>query len=107
MSIAIIADKYLATGFRLTGVHAFPVRNVEEAVGKLREIIAEDKYKVVLVPERFATRLREEREKLVEGVKVHPVLAMIPGFEGPTGERVGELYKLISQAVGARLKLEG
>ncbi len=107
MSVAIIADKYLATGFRFAGVHAYPVRSIEEAVAKLIAILWLRRYKVIIVPEKFSKRLKEEVDKLAATVKDRPVLAIIPDFEGPTGERVSELYNLISQAVGARLKLEG
>ena len=107
MSVAVIADKYLATGFRLAGVDAFPVKDGEEAKKKLEEIIAEKKYKVVLIPERFAPSLREERMRLLESEEIYPVIALIPDLEGSTGERTQELYQLISQAVGARLKLGG
>jgi vacuolar-type H+-ATPase subunit F/Vma7 len=105
-SVAIIADKYLATGFRLAGVVAFPVQSPKEASVTLQKMVAEDKYDIIIMTEKLAIALKREREAILARRKGRPVMAVIPDFEGPTGERIRELHSLISQSVGAELKFE-
>ena len=105
-SVAILANKYLATGFRLAGVTAFPVQDAEQASATLQKMVAEDKYHVIIITEKLSTALKKERETILARRKGRPVIAVIPDFEGPTGERLKELHKLISQSVGAELKFE-
>jgi vacuolar-type H+-ATPase subunit F/Vma7 len=105
-SVAIIADKYLATGFRLAGVVAFPVQSPKEASVTLQKMVAEDKYDIIIMTEKLAMALKREREAILARRKGRPVMAVIPDFEGPTGERIRELHSLISQSVGAELKFE-
>jgi vacuolar-type H+-ATPase subunit F/Vma7 len=105
-SVAIVADKYLATGFRLAGVVAFPVQNPEEASATLEKMVAEDKYDIIIITERLSTALKKQRDAILARRKGRPVIAVIPDFEGPTGERLRELHTLISQSVGAELKFE-
>jgi vacuolar-type H+-ATPase subunit F/Vma7 len=105
--VAIIADKYLALGFRMAGVIPFPVRNAEEAVTALDRILGEDKYDVIIITENLSTALKKQRETLLARERQRPVLAVIPDFNGPTGDRLRELRALVSQSVGAELKFEG
>ena len=105
-SVAIIADKYLATGYRLAGIASFPVKTLTEARVRLREVTAKGKHKIIILPEKLAYQLREEREGLPEIGGVKPLFVIVPDFRGPTGERTKELYQVISKAVGAKLKFE-
>jgi len=105
-SVAILANKYLATGFRLAGVAAFPVHDEKEASATLERIVAEDKYDVIIITEKLSMALKRERQAILARRKGRPVIAVIPDFEGPTGERLRELHTLISQSVGAELKFE-
>jgi vacuolar-type H+-ATPase subunit F/Vma7 len=104
--IAIVADNYLATGFRLAGVASFPVRSEQEAATIFERIVAEDKYDVIIMTEKLSMALRKQREAILAKGEGRPVIAIIPDFEGPTGERLKELHTLISQSVGAELKFE-
>jgi vacuolar-type H+-ATPase subunit F/Vma7 len=105
--VAIIADKYLATGFRLAGVFAFPVRDAKEAAATLDRLVAEDKYDVIIITENLSIALRKQREAIRARQKQRPVIAVIPDFAGSTGERLRELRTLVTQSVGAELKFEG
>ncbi len=105
-SIAIVADKYLATGFRLAGVAAFPVQDAREAAATLQKIATEDKYDIIIITEKLSIDLKKEREAILATGKARLVIAVIPDFEGPTGQRLRELHALISQSVGAELKFE-
>jgi vacuolar-type H+-ATPase subunit F/Vma7 len=104
--VAMVADKYLATGFRLTGVASFPVRDAQEAAATLERILLEDKYDVIIITEKLSMALRKERAAILAKGKGRPAIAIIPDFEGPTGERLQELHTLVSRSVGAELKFE-
>ena len=104
--VAIIADKYLATSYKLEGIDAFQVKTLEEAKTKLKEILDAGNHRIILLPEKLAHQLREERRRSVETSGVPPLFVIVPDFKGPTGERIKELHQTISKAVGAKLKLE-
>lgn len=104
--VAIIADKYLALGFRMAGVIAFAVRDAEEAAKTLEKIVAEDRYDVVIITENLSIALKKQREAILARERKRPVIAVIPDFKGPTGERLRELRALVTQSVGAELKFE-
>ena len=104
--VAIIADKYLALGFRMAGVIAFPVRDAGEAAKTLEKIVSEDKYDVIIITENLSIALKKQREAILARERERPVIAVIPDFSGPTGERLKELRKLVTQSVGAELKFE-
>lgn len=105
MNVAIIGDKYLATGYRLAGIHSIPARDIDEAVEKFKKAVSEKRFKIILIPEEFFDKIKEEA-KLIESEKDRPIIAVIPGFKGPTKGRAVELYDLVSQAVGTKLKVE-
>jgi vacuolar-type H+-ATPase subunit F/Vma7 len=104
--IAIIAEKYLATGFMLAGVAAFPVRDAEEGASEFQKLVSDDKFDVIILTEKLSEALKAQRETIVARGKARPVVAVVPDFEGPTGERLQELHALISQSVGAELKFK-
>jgi vacuolar-type H+-ATPase subunit F/Vma7 len=90
----------------LAGVAAFPVRNAQEAGAEFQKLVADDKFDVIILTERLSEALKAEREAIVARGKARPVIAVVPDFEGPTGERLQELHALISQSVGAELKFK-
>jgi vacuolar-type H+-ATPase subunit F/Vma7 len=104
MSIVAVGDEFLITGFRLAGVPGVVVNDEAEARERIDEIIKEKKCKVVMISEDMAIRLKSDREKWRKNV--YPLFVIVPGLEGPRLERVRELYSLVSQAVGVKLKLE-
>jgi vacuolar-type H+-ATPase subunit F/Vma7 len=105
-NIAIIADKYLATGFTLAGVTAFPVRDEKEAIAQFEQLVGEDKFDLIMITERLSAQVKKQRENIVARGKARPVIAIVPDFGGPTGDRLRELHGLISQSVGAELKFK-
>jgi vacuolar-type H+-ATPase subunit F/Vma7 len=104
--VAIIADKFLAIGFRMAGVIAFPVKNEVEAAETIEKIVAENKYDVIIITENLSIALKKQREAILARERDRPVIAVIPDFNGPTGERLRELRTLVTQSVGAELKFE-
>lgn len=107
MSIAAVGDKYFVTIFRLVGIKSFPVENSHEAERKIKEMIEKGNYKVILIPESLASKIKHIRMEVVRSGKPYPVFAIIPGFEGSSKERLNEIYQLINQAVGVKLKFGG
>jgi V/A-type H+-transporting ATPase subunit F len=105
--IAVIADKYLTLGFRMAGVIPFPVRDSKEAARVLEEIVAEGKYAVIILTENLSLALKTQREAILARERQRPVIAVVPDFSGPRGERLRELRSLVTQSVGAELKFEG
>ncbi|MGQ9543154.1 MAG: V-type ATP synthase subunit F [Candidatus Bathyarchaeia archaeon] len=105
--VAIIAEKHVAVGFRLAGVEAYPIEGVEEARTTLSRLVDEGKHDVIILTEKLSQELRRERERIVSSGKARPILAVIPDFKGPTGQRIKELHALISESVGAELKFGG
>ena len=105
-SVAIIADKYLATGYRLAGVTSFPAETLTEARARLKEIVTNGNHKIIILPEKLAYQLSMEREELSEIGGVKPLYVIVPDFHGSTGERTKEIHQVISKAVGAKLKFE-
>lgn len=105
--IAVIADKYLALGFRMAGVTPFPVRDPQEAAKVLEKIVAEGKYSVIILTENLSTVLKTQREAILARERQRPVIAVVPDFSGPRGDRLRELRSLVTQSVGAELKFEG
>jgi len=104
--VAIIADKYLATGFRLAGVNPFPVRDAKEAASTFESIIKDERYDLIIITENLSMALEKQRMTLLASEGRRPVIAVIPDFKGPTGQRLKELRALIVQSVGAELKFE-
>ena len=104
--VAIIAEKYLATGFRLAGVNPFPVRDEKEAAATFERIIKDEKYDIIIITENLSMALEKQRMALLASEGRRPVIAVIPDFNGPTGQRLKELRALIVQSVGAELKFE-
>ena len=103
MRAAIIADKYLSTGFRLAGVEPFPIENVQEAGSLLDEILQDEQYKVVILTEDVAHSLKEKRDEMVRKGKIFPVFVIVPDFEGSKRIREKELYEAVGKAIGAKL----
>jgi vacuolar-type H+-ATPase subunit F/Vma7 len=103
MRAAIIADKYLSTGFRLVGVEPLFIENVQEAGAVLDEILEDEKYKVVILPENVAYALKEKREEMVSKGIIFPVFVIVPDFEGSKRLREKELYEAVGRAIGAKL----
>jgi vacuolar-type H+-ATPase subunit F/Vma7 len=104
--VAIIADKYLATGFRLAGVNPFPVRDAKEATATFEKIVEDEKYDVIIIAENLLMGLEKQRMALLAREGRRPVIGVIPDFKGSTGQRIKELRSLIVQSVGAELKFE-
>ena len=105
MSVAVVADKYLATGFEFAGATPFIAETEKEAELALDEAV-KGGYKLVIVAERFAEKAQAVLNRLTAEKRPFPVIVIVPDLGGKPGARIERLRQLVSQAVGARLKLE-
>lgn len=105
MSAAAIGDPIFVAGFRLVGVDAFAVSSDTVADSMLKQFVEEEKYKMIILPERFVSQTKELRSRLMREGRVIPIFAFIPDYTGIKGERINELKRSISLAVGAELKM--
>ena len=105
MDVAVVGDRYFVIGFELAGAVAYVVKSGKEAAQVMRKIVDEKKHKLVILPEELAEATREERVRVIKRGEVYPIFVVIPGLRGAAGKRVEELRELISQAVGAQIKI--
>ena len=97
--IAVLGDSALATGFRLAGLaYVHVVARGQEFEDKLREVIADPKFGIVVVNETYLTDIDWRLRKKVDSIS-HPVVIGVADIEGKSVE--GEdLSELIKKALG-------
>jgi len=105
LSVVALGEPYFVTSLRAAGVEGRVVQSAKEAEDAVELLATEGKCKVVLVSEGLAVKLERKRDELARRGEYYPVFAVIPGMAKGTEERTGRLYQLVSQAVGAKLKL--
>jgi len=104
LSAAAIGDPTFTAGFKLVGIDGIVAVRDEEVLEALKKLIEEDRYKLLILPERLVKATKELRSRLMKEGKVTPIFAFIPDYTGVKGERVEELKRSISLAVGAELR---
>ncbi len=104
MEIVLVGDKYLTSGFRLIGINTIEADDDEEAAKKVEELVLSGAFKIFLITEKVALRLRRLREDLLKARKFYPIFMVIPDLEGPINERIKELQQLVNQAIGVKLE---
>lgn len=108
MSVVALGDPYFVTALRTAGVDGRIVTSTKEAEEVLDALVAEQKCKVIIITNRLAILLERKRDDLNRNGYYYPVFAIVPNMDSSVGEgKTQRLYELISQAVGARLKLGG
>jgi vacuolar-type H+-ATPase subunit F/Vma7 len=105
MSVVALGDPYFVTSLRVVGVAGRMVQTTEDAENAVEQLVSEGMCKVILVTERLALKLERKRGELARRRVNYPVFAVVPEMDGRIQEKSNKLYQLISQAVGARLKL--
>lgn len=106
MSVAAIGDTSFITAFEFMGAYGFLAEEEGEVKNVLRRLLNEDeKFKIIIISERFAKATLEMRFKIVETGRVYPLFAIVPDIKGRArGERVKEIKSFISRAIGVELK---
>ena len=100
-----IGNEYLAIAFSVIGIETYPVFDVIDAEKVVNEVRDRDDVDILILTEDMYIELSNRYVRFKrEGVN-KPILIVVPPLTGPLGKRVEDLYNLISQAVGVRLKL--
>jgi vacuolar-type H+-ATPase subunit F/Vma7 len=107
MSVNALGDPYFVTALRAVGVDGRIVHTTKEAEDVVDLLVNTGNCKVIIVPYKLAQALERKRNELTRRGAYYPVFVIIPGIDGAIEERTNRLYQLISQAVGAKLKLGG
>jgi vacuolar-type H+-ATPase subunit F/Vma7 len=105
MSVVALGEPYFVTSLRAAGVESRVVGSVEEAESAVEMLVGEGKCKVIVISEGLALKLERKRDELARRGVYYPVFAVVPEMGKRVQERTHRLSQLISQAVGARLKL--
>lgn len=105
MSVSALGDPYFITALRTVGVEGNVVRSTKEAEEAVDLLVAKGKCKVLVISYKLADMLERKRNELTRRGIYYPVFVTIPGLDGDIEGRTHRLYDLVSQAVGAKLKL--
>ncbi|PKK81733.1 MAG: V-type ATP synthase subunit F [Thermoplasmata archaeon HGW-Thermoplasmata-2] len=95
--IAVIGDDESVSGFSAIGIHTYPVKDSDEALGVL-QTIRKKNYGIIFITESYARGLEVLLTEI--GTEALPIIISIPGKEGSTGVGVRWLRKVAERAVG-------
>ncbi|AEM37931.1 Vacuolar H+transporting two-sector ATPase F subunit [Pyrolobus fumarii 1A] len=95
--IAVIADEYTATAFRLIGVEAYVAKDSGEARKILQKLLESTEVGVILVSNEYADAVKDIVEKIGDE-RSDVVVAMLPTLKSP-GKPV-DMRRLLLQALG-------
>ncbi len=98
-SIAILGTPDTILGFKGLGLDIFGVTTVEDGNKAVSEIMQANKYGVLLITEDWAKQLAPQFDKF-KGQAL-PAVLPIPSQDGPTGEGLKNLSRIVEQAVGS------
>jgi vacuolar-type H+-ATPase subunit F/Vma7 len=102
--IVVIGDKFLNSLFQLDGIKTIEVPDDDAATHKVYELMIEEKYKLIIINENVASKLKDFRQNLLITHRFYPVFLIIPGLDGSLKNRITELRQLVSQSLGIKLK---
>jgi vacuolar-type H+-ATPase subunit F/Vma7 len=105
MSVAVVGPTSFVTCFALIGGEGFDADDGEAVAETLNRLIDEQRFKLIIIPERFAEETQSIRELVMKRGDIHPVFALIPDFTMETGMRMEELQAVVSLAIGTKLEL--
>jgi V/A-type H+-transporting ATPase subunit F len=99
--IAVMADPDTVTGFMLGGIKdGFPVKNMEEAGDKLKELAKE--YSIIITTEKIGDNYRETIEKM-SSESALPMIIEIPDKEGSVERESDPIRELIKRVIGVEM----
>jgi vacuolar-type H+-ATPase subunit F/Vma7 len=105
MSVAVIGPPSFVTCFELIGATGFDAEGGDAIAETLSRLIDEDRFQLIIIPERFAAETRPIRELIMKRGEITPVFVLIPDFTMETGMRMEELQAVVSLAIGTKLEL--
>lgn len=96
-----MADPDTVTGFMLGGIKdGFPVKNMEEAGDKLKELAKE--YSIIITTEKIGDNFRETIEKM-SSESALPMIIEIPDKEGSVERESDPIRELIKRVIGVEM----
>jgi len=105
MKLAVIGDEVFVRMFELVGAIGYIATDEGSVISQLKRIIEDKNYGIIILPERYVHLTREYRDKMLREGEYYPLFIFLPDHTGIKGDRIEELKKLISMAVGIELKL--
>ena len=105
MKVAAIGDSVFIKAFELIGAEGFEARDVEEVKRRIREVVEGGRHSIIIVPERYVDETREVRMRIMRESGGKLMFAFVPDHLGGAGKRVEELKRLLSLAVGVKLRI--
>ena len=93
------------TCFEIIGAVGFDAESGEAVAETLSRLVDEQRFKLIIIPERFAKETLPVREEVMKSGGITPVFALIPDLAMETGMRMDELQAVVSLAIGTRLEL--
>lgn len=97
--IAILGTHDSVLGFKGLGLDVFGVSTQEDGISALDEIQEKGEHAVLLITEDWVKKLEARLEKM-RGLAL-PAILPIPSQQGPTGEGLKNISKIVEQAVGS------
>ena len=89
----------------MIGAEGFDSEEGEAVAETLSRLIDEPRFKLIIIPERFAKETLTVRELIMKRGDIMPVFALIPDLTMETGMRMEELQVVVSLAIGTKLEL--
>lgn len=105
MSVAVVGPPSFVTCFSLIGAEGFDAEDGEAVAEILSRLLDEPRFKLIIIPERFAKETLPVRELIMSRGEITPVFALIPDLTMETGMRMEELQDVVSLAIGTKLEL--
>jgi len=100
----VIGNKFLNSLFQLDGIKTIEVPDDDAATRKVYELTIEEKYKLIIINENVASKLKGFRQNLLVTHRFYPIFLIIPGLDGSLKNRITELRQIVSQSLGIKLK---
>ncbi len=105
MKVAAIGDSVFIKAFELIGAEGFEARDAEGVKQRIKEIVEGGRHSIIIIPERYVDETREVRMKIMRESGGRLMFAFVPDHLGGAGKRVEELKRLLSLAVGVKLRV--
>ena len=105
MSVAVVGPSPFVACFEIIGAVGFDVEEGGAVAQTLTRLVDEERFKLIIVPERFAKETLPIRDQVMMRGDITPVFALIPDLTMETGMRMEELQTVVSLAIGTKLEL--
>jgi len=105
LKVAAIGDSVFVRAFELIGAEGFEARDAEEVKRRIKEVVEGGRHSIIIIPERYVDETREVRMRIMRESGGKLMFAFVPDHLGGAGKRVEELKRLLSLAVGVKLRI--